>query len=65
MTSPMQSLCEIFGPGMTWGMYNIGRGLFANMAATLSVDIPSVDASLPSGPQRKLQLARSIVSMKK
>jgi len=46
MTSPTQSLCKIFGPGMTWGMYNAGRGLFVHVTATLSADIPSIDAQL-------------------
>ena len=44
MTSLMHSLSTIFGLGITQGMYNIGRCLFVCVTATLSADIPSVDA---------------------
>ena len=43
-TSLTRSLCKIFGLGMTRGTYNAGRGLFARATATLSADIPCVDA---------------------
>jgi len=65
MTSPARSLCKIFGPGMTWGMYNSARGLFAYATAALSADIPSVDARpyhLVLG--KGFKLARSVISMK-
>ena len=44
MTSLTHSLGKILGLGITQGMYNVGRCLFACATAALSVEIPSVDA---------------------
>jgi len=44
MTSLTHSLSTILGLGISQGTYNVGRGLFACMTATLSADVLSVDA---------------------